>query len=66
MIETITAYYGQQLDKVRDAKENNRSEWGRKWLSDLERQLKRHMDRKLVDINSNRSYHMDTRTLEER
>lgn len=66
MIEDVISYYGRQIDKVKVARESVRSSWGREWLDTLERQLKRRMEWRLVDMQANRSYHVDTRYLEER
>jgi len=66
MIEDVISYYGRQLDKVKEAKITVRSSWGRDWLDTLERQLKRRMEWRLIDMQANRSYHVDTRPLEER
>lgn len=66
IVEDVVSYYGRQLDKVKEARQHVKSPWGREWLATLERQLKRKMDWKLIDMQTNRSYHVDTRHLEER
>jgi hypothetical protein len=66
MTEYTIEYYGQQIEKVRLAQDSARSPWSRQWLSGLEKRLLRKLEWRLVDITANRSYTIDTRTLEER
>ena len=66
MIEDIVTYYGRQLDKVKEARRNTKSKWGRDWLESVEKRLQRQLEWKLVDETANRSYYIDTRQIEER
>jgi hypothetical protein len=66
MTEYTIEYYSQQIEKVKLAQDSARSQWSRQWLSSLEQRLRRKLEWRLVDISANRSYTIDTRTLEER